>query len=106
LKTVAYFSSKNLWRFQPHFHHDLHHVYHAKTPRYATTFPQKPLQNTTATTPEKNPGMVANFFGKYLSCRTGSLRGRRSLRDLCTGLGGFAVWALPLVGMEDGLEEA
>jgi hypothetical protein len=53
---VAYFLSRKKWCFQPHIHHDLHHVYHAKTPRYATTISQKPLQNTTTTTPEKNPG--------------------------------------------------
>jgi hypothetical protein len=53
LKNVAYFSSRNLWCFQPHIHHDLHHVLPSKTPRYDTTISQKPLQNTTTTTPEK-----------------------------------------------------
>jgi REP element-mobilizing transposase RayT len=40
---------------------------------------------------------------RTMSCRTGSLRGRRSLRDVCTGLAGSGAWVLPLVGITAGV---
>jgi len=64
LKNVAYFSSQEFVVFPATLSPQSHHVLPSKTPRYATSFSEKPLQNTTATTPEKKSGMVAKFLAR------------------------------------------